>query len=253
MIIQYFSDVHVENFAQNVGKLLKFNIQVVGDYLFLAGDIGNVDSKIYFHFLKYLSKKFENQKIILISGNHEYYTKQKYFEFDWIEKINNKIKLFCKDTNIIFLNNEIYIIPNSNYIVFGATLWSKIKHEEYEDVLKYMNDYRFIPNFTIENSEKLHNETIEKLDYYLKLFPKKKFLVITHHLPSFDVLSLKYKDFSINVDSAYATELEILKNEQILKWFCGHSHHSIIKDKILLNALGSDIFIENIFNKFIEI
>jgi len=221
MKIQYFSDVHVEtNNFQN------FKISPIGDLLFLCGDVGVVENENYFHFLNYLSKLFCGKKIILISGNHEYYSKNKICNFDWIEETNYKIKKFCKDKNIIFLDNEIFKIPDTKYIIFGSTFWSKIRNEESQDVLKYVNDFKSIPLFSITDYLILHNTACDKLNFFLETYSNYKFIILTHHLPSFSLLYdyNSEKDYAITIDSAFATEIQILKSNQIEKWFCGHYH-----------------------------
>ena len=95
MRICYISDLHLE-FRDGI-----FDINNEADILILSGDIGNPYEDIYMNFLIKVSNNFD--KIILITGNHEYYCHNKS-----ILETNEKIKNIITENklkNIIFLNN----------------------------------------------------------------------------------------------------------------------------------------------------
>ena len=69
MRICYISDLHLE-FRDEY-----FDINNEADILILSGDIGNPYEDIYINFLIKISNNFD--KIILITGNHEYYCHKK--------------------------------------------------------------------------------------------------------------------------------------------------------------------------------
>jgi len=70
MQIQILSDVHTE-FFNNLDSLPKFEARA--PYLALLGDIGVIGKlKQYESFLLSQAQQFE--KVLVISGNHEYYT-----------------------------------------------------------------------------------------------------------------------------------------------------------------------------------
>jgi len=70
-----------------------------------------------------------------------------------------------------------------------------------------------------------HNISIAYLTAELDRLKKttSKVLVMTHHLPSFDLIHPEYKDSEIN--HLFATNLNRLFHlYKITHWICGHSH-----------------------------
>ena len=76
--LQYASDLHLE-FAEN-GSYIKHNpLQVAGDVLVLAGDIGYIGDENYSRhpFWDWASDNYK--QVIVVPGNHEFY---KMFDLD---------------------------------------------------------------------------------------------------------------------------------------------------------------------------
>ena len=76
MKIQYASDLHLE-FADNWRYLKENPLQVTGDILVLAGDIGYLGDENYSKhpFWDWASENY--QQVIVCMGNHEFY---KYYD-----------------------------------------------------------------------------------------------------------------------------------------------------------------------------
>lgn len=111
MKFQYFSDIHTEQYKANPKKLKRIQefIKPCAPYLILAGDIGDPFSDLYNDFLTYLSPLF--QYIFIIAGNHEYYGKHN------MNDVQEKIRIIAKSfKNIIFLENDVFHIPNTNIL-----------------------------------------------------------------------------------------------------------------------------------------
>ena len=72
MKIQYASDLHLE-FADNWIYLKENSLQVTGDILVLAGDIGYLGDENYSKhpFWEWVSENY--QQVIVCMGNHEFY------------------------------------------------------------------------------------------------------------------------------------------------------------------------------------
>jgi len=221
---QYFSDIHTEFFSEYDLKIfLKIYLESKADYLIIAGDIGNPFSIIYSCFLKIISSKFK--KIFIITGNHEYYSEYP------MNKVDEKIsKIVLNYSNIVFLQNSVYNIEDTDLTIFGSTLWSNVE----ENTLKNLNDFRKIPNFSFEIYHNLHYNAIKFLEKYLNEHKNKKFIVITHHLPSFSLVD--NKEHLIN--SAYASNISIAESSQIVAWFAGHTHRPIELGKFHVNPIG---------------
>ena len=68
---QLFSDIHLE-----LLKSSKFpKIKPLTDYLFLAGDIGKINTPNYELFFDYCSQNWK--KVFYVLGNHEFYNSNK--------------------------------------------------------------------------------------------------------------------------------------------------------------------------------
>ncbi len=119
--IQVISDIHIELYRHFP------HLKPLAPYLFMAGDIGNIDadnSIKYKNFLSYCSEKWE--KVFVILGNHEFYQKSVQISekkpFQEINKIYAEI--FEKFNNVYLLNDSsCEVVPGLN--VYGTTLWTK--------------------------------------------------------------------------------------------------------------------------------
>ena len=230
--IRYLSDLHLEFIKPN--KIKHFIKQIpsgLDEICVLAGDIGNPYQSNYDIFIKFISKNFK--KIFVISGNHEYYNKIK-----TIEETNDFLKeYFNKFNNISFLNNsyEMYC----GYCFIGTTLWSKITNHEYK-----INDVYNIPNFDYIQYNKLNMNSVEFLEDVLQ--NNDNCIVITHHMPSNSLIDIKYKTekmlpynqwFYCNMNGLIDT-----KKDKIKCWIYGHTHtpsYNIINGiPFLCNPIG---------------
>jgi hypothetical protein len=172
-----------------------------------------------------------------------------------MESEHNKIKSFTSYLpNVLFLDNNVFHIPNSDISIFGATFWTDIKQEEQRDIEEYIADYVKIPDFTIEKCKRLHFYSCQKLQETLDMTPTRKFIVISHHLPSYSLIDAKYLSIKPSLGSSFATNIFIATSKQIVAWVAGHTHTAIEKEKFYVNPIGYKG--ENIkydFNKTFEL
>jgi hypothetical protein len=192
----------------------------------------------YRSMLQYFSKRWST--IILIPGNHEYYDRDRYCK---LEHVDAMIDFECKKLGIVFLNKNAIKIKDSldlerssNLYILGCTLWSEATHQAY----KGMND-KLKAILSHKELISTHNEHKEWLEYSIHNIQRKdkhaKILVITHHLPLYELthpkyLTPKYKP----LNSAYASDLSLLMDstnqnihqdklhQSICFWCCGHTH-----------------------------
>ncbi len=249
MKFQYFSDVHTEQYKANPNKLKRVQefIKPCAPYLILAGDIGDPFSMIYNKFLTYLSPLFEY--IFIIAGNHEYYGNH---DMNDVQEEIRHIALSLK--NIIFLENEVFCVPNSNIMIFGATFWSDISKEEENDINYIIIDYRCIPEFSIQKSIELYHNSCNILNKILQTYPDNKFIVISHHLPSYSLIDPKYLHAKPSLNSAFASKILHAYDKRIIAWIAGHTHKPLEQGKFHVNPIGYKG--ENLkvdFNKTFEI
>jgi predicted phosphodiesterase len=237
MKIHFWSDIHSEFLKTDIEQFL----DIKGDVLVLAGDIGDPSSERYKQFITRLSNNFN--QIFLIAGNHEYYQDldQLLFtlEFDQVKtmiEVENEMNIFCKSLpNVKFLQKETYMYRD--VLFMGCTLWSSCNTSD-TSLTKYINDFRKIPNMSFEKFNKLHTDHSEWLRNKLSESKDIKKIVITHHIPTFKLMDKKYKDHPLN--SFFYSELDFINKADF--WICGHSHtaNSIKINNCLcvLNPLG---------------
>ena len=231
MKLRYLSDLHLEFIRPH--KIHKFIKKIpigIDEICILAGDIGNPYQLNYDIFMKFISQNFK--KTFVIAGNHEYYN------IKTIKEINDFMKDYFQEfDNISFLHNnyEIY----DNYCFIGTTLWSKITNPIYE-----INDVYNIPNFDYIKYNRLNMLSIDFLEDAVE--NNDNCIIITHHMPSFSLIDIKYKTpkmlpynqwFYCDMDNFIETH-----RNKIKCWLFGHTHtpSNVIINEIpfLCNPIG---------------
>ena len=219
MILRYISDLHLELLEKNqINKFIEKFISNKDEICILAGDIGNPYSENYNLFMKYINENFK--KTFVITGNHEYYNNKK-----TIDETNEfLVDYFKQYTNITFLNNtfEYY----EGYCFVGTTLWSNVKNPEYK-----INDIYAIKNFDYIKYNFYNQTCINFLEETIE--NNNNLIIITHHVPSNDLIDLKYKVSSmIPYNQWFYCDLDYLANEnkdKIKCWIYGHTHTPSLK------------------------
>jgi predicted phosphodiesterase len=223
MKIQYISDVHLELIFPNYIKYLTYLIKPKAEICVLAGDIGNPFEKKYKNFLLNINNKFE--KTFIIAGNHEYYNNE-------IIDAKNKIQSICDELpNVSFLDNSFEDYKGYRFI--GFTLWSKITDKRYT-----INDVSKIKNFSIREYNLLHHNCVNFFNETLAISADKKVIVITHHLPIYELTDIKYRNclyhnyhqwFNANINNT------VINNKSICAWIYGHTHTASIQNHYNIN------------------
>jgi predicted phosphohydrolase len=232
--IQILSDIHLE-FYKTYPKF-----KPLAKYLFLAGDIGTIESKYddkLKNFLSYCSENWEKTYYVL--GNHEFYqtnkiaSKKKSFE-DLVEEYT---QICLEFPNVYLLNNSFEeVVPGLN--VYGSTLWTG-KYGCPYNLSDYLNDYNMI-GIKSTNSTVLVNECyidnlskiqLDLLDSYLNSIniTDTKTLIMTHFPP--------IRQGSSN--PKYSSQPKYLANyfswnnipdklncSNVVGWISGHTHWS---------------------------
>jgi UDP-2,3-diacylglucosamine pyrophosphatase LpxH len=139
--IRLISDLHYDKYPdiQDLFEKLDFyyhNVDKDNEILIVAGDIGiateqnelneTVIRKGYSQVLKYLKSRWNH--IIIIAGNHEYYTAK-----CSVVEVNNLISNECERHMIEFLNKDVFEIDG--YVFIGCTLWSPVKRSIFENLI----------------------------------------------------------------------------------------------------------------------
>jgi len=215
MKFRLLSDIHLEFYQDKKNYIINYffrlSKEIPVDYLILAGDITNFTQR-YSYFFELISKiKPFYKQIFFVLGNHEFY---EHFNFN---KTKEKFKKLCSKLNIILLDNQEYHLEK-NYYIYGTTLWSNITTENYA----LMNDKLFIDYFDIKKDYSNNIYQLEKLKLQNK-DTDKLYIIVSHHLPSFELISPLYKNQTLK-NKAYASDCSHIFGNHILYWCHGHTH-----------------------------
>lgn len=245
--LQYVSDIHLEaHDKRDTGAISpEMFIKPSAPYLALCGDIGIPDLKSYNAFLEWCSNNWE--QVFLIAGNHEYYNFRCKEKSDMAAKKRKILEIVAKYSNIVFLDCSSYYVQHHNLRILGCTLWSDTSIGDRIKILTYMNDGRSI-RYQGEDPLLPEMMTALHLDHYEWLYDEieeakkrnEKVLVLTHYMPSFQLVAKKYEDNPLNM--CFASDCEELMAPPVKAWICGHSHTAVKKEiqgvLCLMNPFG---------------
>ncbi|MDH6305900.1 putative phosphodiesterase [Parabacteroides sp. PF5-5] len=227
MKIQYASDLHLE-FHDNSRFLKESPLIPVGDILILAGDIGylNDDNYSKHPFWDWASENFK--QVIVAVGNHELY---KYYD---LAKMPHGLVYSIRE-NVKCYYNDVISIEDTDIIV--STLWAKIPLEEAYLTERGVTDFhRILFNgeiLTFADFNREHDNCFRFIRNEVAKSTAKHIIVVTHHVPSFQLTSPDFAGSKIN--GAFTVELkEYIESSPIEYWIYGHSHRNI--DKQIGNA-----------------
>ena len=254
MKIQYASDLHLE-FADN-WRILKQEgpMNVCGDILVLAGDIGYLgDDNYQTHpFWDWASENY--QQVIVTLGNHEFY---KFYDLSSMhDGLIGEIR-----PNVHYYYNSIVHIQEIDIII--STLWANIALEDAYITENSVTDFRRIIysedilSFADFNRE--HKRCLEFIKHSVADSTAKNKIVVTHHVPSFQLMSPEFQGSRIN--GAFTIELaDYIATSGIDYWIYGHSHRNIDKTigttRCVCNQFGYSFHNEHLTfnrNKVIEL
>ena len=254
MRIQYASDLHLE-FADN-WRVLKQEepMNVRGDILVLAGDIGYLgDDNYQTHpFWDWVSENY--QQVIVVLGNHEFY---KFYDLSSMhDGLIGEIR-----PNIHYYYNVVVHIQDIDIIV--STLWANITLEDAYITEHSVTDFRRIlygeDVLTFADFNREHKRCLEFIKQSVADSTAKHKIVVTHHVPSFQLMSPEFQGSRIN--GAFTVELaDYIATSGIDYWIYGHSHRNIDKTigttRCICNQFGYAFHNEHLTfdgNKYIEI
>lgn len=236
MKIQYASDLHLE-FGANSAYLRNNPMLPIGDILVLAGDIGYLGDESYINhpFWDWASRSYK--RVFVIPGNHELYR-----SFD-INDLHNDWHLKIRDNIECIYNKMIALDDNTDLI--ATTLWSEIHPRYAYFTERSVSDFHRIRNgeyhLTWERFNDEHYRCRQFLEDCLAKSKADNIIVVSHHVPSFELMSDEFSGSPIN--GAFTVELgNLISNSKIKYWIYGHSHRNINKrlgsTQCLSNQLG---------------
>jgi predicted phosphodiesterase len=211
MKIQLLSDLHHE-FSLHAYQ------ETDADVLVLAGDIDTGVNGITW-------AKTLGKPVIYVSGNHEFYRHE-------MTTMIDAMREEAQGSNVHFLETDAVVIDGVRFL--GTTLWTDFKL--FGDRLQNkalriggaaLNDFRVIrythKTFTAEDSLELNAASVHWLGEQLNGKHEGPTVVVTHHMPSEQCVSPRFK--SDIVSSCFASNLDHLMGKAAL-WCYGHTHDS---------------------------
>lgn len=227
--IQFTSDNHLE-FHKEI-NILDF-LTPCAPNLAILGDLGYPQLDNFKDFISQASQIYT--KVFYLPGNHEFYQRGT-DQLLTMQELDDKMIEICHSfSNVYYLNNKEHLLTE-NVIILGTILWTDIPESYQYKIKRSINDYNYIfvkeqhykTGITPKYITELHKNNVEWLKIKLDDHHDKQIIIMTHHLPSFQMVHEKYKESDINY--AFASNLNYLmeQNNNIRFWLCGHTHYNV--------------------------
>lgn len=231
MRIRLVSDVHLEMpinaqwLTTRIAKALMETGHPSEEVLVLAGDIGSPFSPLYEAFIREMAKMFA--AVVVTMGNHEYYQpggREWDHEAQCLKPLTRHTmqeadeqarRVIAGIPRAVLLQKDAVEIMGVRFV--GCTMWSP--GDPFTEGM--MNDGRLIPGFDLSARERLHNDHVAWLKRQLALPRDVRLVVVTHHLPTYSLISPEYANHPGN--SFFAARLDHLARKADV-WICGHTH-----------------------------
>lgn len=236
MKIQFASDLHLE-FRENWGVLReKQPMDVCGDILVLAGDIGYLGDDNYSShpFWDWAAENY--RQVIVALGNHEFY---KYYDLASLKDGTvGEIR-----PNVHYYYNKVVRVGEVDFIV--STLWAYIEPKYAGITEKGVSDfYRILYGEDLLSAADFNREHQRCLNFIKNAVEQstaKHKVVVTHHVPSALLVAPEFTGSPIN--GAFTADLtDYIRSSGIDYWIYGHSHRNIDKNvgatRCLSNQFG---------------
>jgi predicted phosphodiesterase len=264
MIVQVFSDIHLEHYDNFDFDIFKPKAKI----LFLVGDIGHIEHDLYKKFIDYVSNNWEYIYIVL--GNHEFYSTKYTYE----ELYDMYDDFFLQYSNVMLVTEGYeYKISDDVYIIGGVgwtTLINNYENADIEYLCKYhgfnnlykknFNDFNYIKkdkNNTMDveyfnnNSKNSKSLLLESINEIKSNNENSKIILLTHFpygkhsltsSPKYHKDNFMRKKYFCNGDDDNIN-MNIINNCDIL--IAGHTHYSydFTKDgkRYISNQMGYDL------------
>lgn len=253
MKIQYASDLHLEFYDKSAFQPM---LRPVAPILALAGDVGRPDKRTYRDFLQYCSRNWRD--VFVVAGNHELYNSRavvshtprfaesefynshhadswKHMPVTSVDTAQKRLEgcaaIASEFSNVHFLNRQRV---NRDGIAFlGCTLWTDLSQGGAAEANQIMSDYRLIAvpgsegkpmPITLDITTAWHWKDRAWLDAEISACEEegRPAVVITHHLPTYDLVSSRYLENPLN--AAFASHADELIRPPVRAWIAGHTH-----------------------------
>jgi predicted phosphodiesterase len=240
LTIQVYSDIHLDLIKFSKHAQLQINLVPLSKYLFLAGNICNLNHEMFFKFFDFCTTRWE--KIFFTPGNQDFYSFKKNYgliDFEYDLRLRERYK------NVFYLNRGSVSL-NDDIDVYGTVFWTYPSPELY--VRDYNNIQRFCEkkknNIPIDSRfmKELSQTDHQLLNSFLNT-NRKKTIVVTHFPPTQDGTICNDLDKELKDHNAWNNNtIETLNLSDVLIWISGHTHFSYDikheKVRLISNQVG---------------
>lgn len=228
------------------------------DILLLCGDIAIHTEAM--DLIKQMAQVF-SIPVVVLAGNHEFYTNEDAPSHTWEETINDLRKAAdltdrIEKSKVTFFEDSSAVYQGVRFI--GATLWTDMKLYGDDPIIQMwveqaLNDYRLIKHN--DGSDMRAMDTIARHGVSRQFITDKlaepfdgPTVVLTHHAPSW--LSVPEQFKKDHASAGYASRLEtIMLDYEPVLWVHGHTHtnfdYEIGTTRIVCNPRGYAAAAEN--------
>lgn len=242
MLLQYVSDLHIDNWPEHT-PFTTF-LTPSAPVLIIAGDICPVWNPLYARFISWCVRQWAH--IILVAGNHEYESPADAPKtLDQTDQEIARITSMYGGAVVCLQAGASYTLPHSNIRFVGATLWSAVNPAIWQEVSEKKADYMHSYIQAPMGLRRTHPSDTTALHALHKahlrsaiapMSPTESVIVITHHLPSLELLEERYKGERLH--TCYASADDDLFAPNVVAWICGHAH----KAGIWKSPVGTTVF-----------
>lgn len=205
MEIQFLSDLHLE--------CSPFDVEKNGDMLVLAGDIFCHSSITRFENFMEKTMDLGFDAVLFVMGNHEGYGWSIPEAKELLREMEDKYEHFW------FLDRAGIVIDGQRFI--GASLWSSPTQNASIQARLYINDYRAIRGWTIEDHIYAHFADLDYLSTVMCLDD----VVITHFPPTYNGVDKVRFDGDV-LTTWFVNDLnDLIIRRKPKLWISGHTHH----------------------------
>jgi predicted phosphohydrolase len=201
--IALLSDIHLE--YDDPQKKLSSLTLPPADILVCAGDLGSPFSKAYRDLIAYVTAVYDY--VIVIAGNHEYHAPSpcRIGEHSLCQT-EQAIRDVCHHYGAYALQRSFVDILGIRF--YGCVLWSDPLATGGEKYWTSRSDYQHIQELTTpQDYLRQHRQDVRWLERVLQADDfKGPRMVVTHHLPSLQLIEPRYQTPTPNRNGYYASD-----------------------------------------------
>jgi predicted phosphodiesterase len=193
------------------------------DVVVLAGDV-----HVGTNGLGWIRAKFQNQQVVYVLGNHEFYHNN-------LTGLTESLRGQAEGSSVHLLENSV--VEVGGYTFLGCTLWTDFalvpnpKHAM-AAAERLINDYRIVQVGGVnrilraQDTVEMHRESVAWLRSQLARNNPARTVVVTHHAPSPLSEAPGYRQGLLS--PSFVSDLNALVEQSgIPLWIHGHTHHNV--------------------------